>query len=128
MVGRYTGFLRGFDGCGQDYVAEVPVNFHVLPQPPQVLHHKDTLDMNRPGNAGGGPRKYPRLKVKSNPSVTIGHALRHSPRMRRQSWAKYRVKDASKGPMVLEIRARGYALTACPPAEAGRITCWRPTT
>jgi hypothetical protein len=105
--GRDTGFLREFDALGQDYVAEVPVNFHAWTQPPWVLHRRHARDLSggRPaGGAAGRPRKYPRLKVKNNPAVPVQNVLLYSPLMRRQPWVKYHLKDASKGPMVLEAK------------------------
>ncbi len=76
-------------------------------QPPQVLQRRHNRDMH-PGPAGSGspgrPRKYPRLKVKSNPSVTVENVLLYSPLMRQVPWAKYRVKDGSKGPIVWEAK------------------------
>jgi SRSO17 transposase len=103
FYGRNTAFLRTFDECGQNYVAEVPVNFHVWTQCPQVLHRQHAQDMNPPA-CGGRPRKYPRLKVKANPTARVDDVLRHSPRLRRQAWVGYHVKDGSKGPMVWEAK------------------------
>lgn len=101
FYGRSTAFLREFDAAGQDYVAEVPTNFHVWTQPPQVLQRRHERDIHP---KAGRPRKYPRLKVKSNPSVTVENVLLYSPLMRKQPWVKYRVKDGSKGPMVWEAK------------------------
>jgi len=103
FYGRSGPFLREFDAAGQDYVAEVPKNFHVWTQPPQVLHRRHDRDI-RPTGRPGRPRKYPRLKVKNNPSVTVQNVLLHSPLMRKQPWVKYRIKDTSKGPMVWEAK------------------------
>lgn len=106
FYGRNTAFLRAFDTCGQNYVAEVPVDFHVWTQCPQVLHRRHARDMKRPasGGSGGRPRKYPRLKVKHNPTAPVEQVLRHSPRLRRRKWVRYHVKDGSKGPMVWEAK------------------------
>jgi hypothetical protein len=85
----------------------VPVNFHVWTQLPQVLHRRHARDIHEPETSAGRtgrPRQYPRLKVKSNPSVTVENVLLHSPRMRRQKWVRYRIKDGSKGPMVWEVK------------------------
>lgn len=101
MYGRSTAFLREFDGCGQDYVAEVPVDFHVWTHLPEVLHRRHSRDLNaKPGRPG----KYPRLKVKNNPSCAVRDVLLHSPRMRRKPWVTYRVKDGAKGPMVWQVK------------------------
>ena len=100
FYGRNPAFLRAFDALGQNYVAEVPVNFHVWTRPPQVLHRRHGRELNTPGR----PRKYPRLKVKNNPTARVDEVLRHSPLLRRQPWIKYHVKDGSKGPMVWEAK------------------------
>lgn len=98
--GRNTRFLREFDAMGQDYVAQVPVSFHVWTQLPQVLHRRHARDMNPPGR----PRKYPRLKVKNNPTSAVQDVLLHSPLLRRVPWVKYHIKDGAKGPAVWEVQ------------------------
>lgn len=98
--GRNTVFLRELDAFGQDYVAETPRSFHVWTQPPEVLHRRHARDMNKPGR----PRRYPRLKVKNNPTVSVENVLRYSPRMRKRPWVTYHVKDGSKGPMVWQVK------------------------
>jgi SRSO17 transposase len=92
-------FLRELDGLGQNYVGEVPRDFRVWTSPPPVLHRAHGRDQ-----AMGRPRKYPRLKVKHNPTVGVEGVVRHSPLMRSQAWTRYRVKDASQGPMVWEVK------------------------
>jgi len=100
FYGRSTAFLREFDAAGQDYVAEVPVNFHVWTQPPPILHRRHGRDLKGPGRR----RKYPRLKAQHNPTIPVENVLRYSPLMRDQPWVKYHVKDGSKGPMVWEVK------------------------
>lgn len=103
LYGRNKAFLREFDACGQDYVAEVPTDFHVWTQLPQVLHRRHARDL-KPGTSKGRPRKYPRLKVKNNPTIPVCNVLRYSPRINRQPWVAYRVKDGTKGPMVWQVK------------------------
>jgi len=102
--GRNTVFLRELDAIGQDYVAEVPRNFHVWTQCPQVLHRRHARDRNKGDASGGRPRKYPRLKAKHNPAIAVHNVVRYSPAMRRQPWTRYRVKDGAKGPMVWQVK------------------------
>jgi hypothetical protein len=85
---------------GQDYVAEVPRDFRVWTRSPQVLHRRHPRDLRQPGR----PRRYPRLKVKNNPTVPVENVLRYAPAMRQQPWVKYHVKDGTKGPMVWEVK------------------------
>jgi len=95
FYGRSRGFLRHFESCGQNYVAEVPVNFTVWTQRPDLLYRDHARD-KQPGR----PRRYPRLKVKNNPRAQVRHILRHSPLMRQAPWQTYHVKEGSQGPMV----------------------------
>jgi len=92
-------FLRALDALGQNYVGEVPANFMVWTKRPQVLHRVHGRDRGR-----GRPRKVPRLKVKSNPPLTVANVLRYSPILRRVPWETYHVKDGSQGPMVWEAK------------------------
>ena len=105
-------FLRELDTMGQDYVAEVPKDFHVWTQAPEVLHRRHGRDGEGSGDSGGSggsggrgrPRRYPRLKAKSNPTVPVENVALYSPLMRRQPWVKYRVREASQGPMVCQVK------------------------
>ena len=92
-------FLRELEVLGQNYVAEVPADFCVWTSLPQVLYRGHARDQKV-----GRPRRYPRLKVKNNPTVQVRNVLKHSPVMRQAQWQKYLVKDGSKGPMVMEAR------------------------
>jgi SRSO17 transposase len=95
FYGRSRGFLRRFEACGQDYVAEVPADFTVWTRAPEVLYRDHARD-KKPGR----PRRCPRLKVKHNPRAEVRNVLRHSPIMRQAPWQTYHVKDGTKGPMV----------------------------
>lgn len=95
FYGRSRDFLRKFEACGQNYVAEVPVNFTIWTRRPELLYREHARDQKT-----GRPRRYPRLKVKNNPHAQVRHVLRHSPIMRQTPWQTYHVKDGAKGPMV----------------------------
>ena len=97
--GRNGRFLRELDHRGQNYVAEVPVDFMAWTQRPDVLYREHDRDKRR-----GRKKKYPRLKVKNNPRVEVKNILRYSPVMRRRKWQDYYVKDGSKGPMVWQAK------------------------
>jgi SRSO17 transposase len=92
-------FLRGLDGLGQNYVAEIPVNFVGWTRPPEVLYREHARDKKR-----GRRRKLPRLKVRNTPAVEVRNILTWSPIMRSVPWKRYRVKDGTKGPMVWEAK------------------------
>ena len=97
--GSKVPFLRALDGFGQNYVAEVPVNFTAWTKRPTVLHREPAGHKKR-----GRKKRYPRLKVKNNPSVEVRNILRYSARMRPAKWRTYHVKDGTKGPMVWQAK------------------------
>jgi len=92
-------FLRGLDSLGQNYVAELPVNFVGWTRPPEVLHREHSRD-----KGPGRHRKLPRLKVRNTPAVEVRNILTWSPVLREVPWEQYHVKDGSKGPMVWEAK------------------------
>jgi SRSO17 transposase len=98
--GSKPPFLRELDVLGQNYVAEVPANFHVWTKKPDVLYR----DSPRRAGAGGRPRNFPRLKKQNNPTVEARNVASYSPLFRRQDWHDYRVKDGTKGPMVWKVK------------------------
>jgi len=93
-------FLQDLDALGQNYVAEIPSNFHVWTKRPAVRYRNHTRE--RPQ---GRPPRLPRLKVKNNPTAEVREVLRCSPRLRRVPWQRYHVKDGTKGPEVWEAKA-----------------------
>ncbi len=92
-------FLRELDGCGQNYVGEIPVSFVGWTVPPEVLQRRLPRDKRM-----GRPRKFPRLKVRHTPACEVRDILKSSPILRRVPWVAYRVKDGEKGPMVWEAK------------------------
>ena len=90
-------FLRELDTLGQKYVGEVPSNLHVWTRRPELLYREHA-------SRRGRPRKFPRLKVKNNPTAEVRHIQQHSPLFRREDWQTYRVKDGHKGPMVWKAK------------------------
>jgi len=97
--GRNGHFLRELDHRGQNYVAEVPVDFMAWTRRPDVLYRQHGLDKRR-----GRRKTYPRLKVKNNPRVEVRNILSYSPVMRTRQWQDFYVKDGSKGPMVWQVK------------------------
>lgn len=99
FYGRNGYFLRELDSQGQNYVAEVPVDFMAWTRRPAVLYRVHGRDRQ-----GGRPRNYPPLKVKNNPRVEVRNILQHSPAAKRTPWQDYYVKDGSKGPMIWQAK------------------------
>ena len=99
FYGRSKRFLRELDGMGQNYVAEVPIDFYVWTKPPPVLRRAHARD-RQPGR----PRGYPRLKVQHNPTIGVESVAAYSPLMRRQPAVTYHVKEGSKGPILWHVK------------------------
>lgn len=97
--GSKVPFLRILDGFGQNYIAEVPVNFTAWTKRPTVLYREHARHKKR-----GRKKLYPRLKVKNNRRVEVRNILRYSTWMRRTKWQSYHVKDGTKGPMVWQAK------------------------
>jgi SRSO17 transposase len=92
-------FLRELDALGQNYVGEVPADFAVWTQRPDVLYREHDPDRRQ-----GRPRKLPRLKKQNNPRVEVRNVAAYSPLFRRQDWHTYRVKEGTKGPMAWHVK------------------------
>lgn len=89
--------LRELATRKQRYVAEVPRSFTGWLDPPRVVtrpYHK---------HRRGRGRKVPRLASGSRPAQRVDELL-NNPRLRNQSWQRFRVKDGQKGPMVWECK------------------------
>ena len=97
--GSKPPFLRGLDGLGQNYVAEIPADFVGWTRPPEVLYREHSRD-----KGPGRPRKLPRLKVRNTSAVEVRNILTWSPVMRSVPWEPFRVKDGTKGPMVWQAK------------------------
>ena len=95
--GSKPEFLRALSGRGQRYVGEVPRSFTGWLDPPRVV----TRPYRRNGRGRG--RKVPRLASGSPPARRVDEML-GDPRLRDQTWQRFRVKDGQKGPMVWECK------------------------
>ena len=104
--GGKPAFLRGLAGLGQNYVAEIPVNFVGWTVPPPVLYRDHARDqaLARGATVMGRPRRLPRLKVKHTRACEVRALLTYSPIVRQIPWQRYRVKDGTKGPFVWEAK------------------------
>lgn len=104
--GGKPAFLRELAGCGQNYVAELPVSFVGWTVPPPVLYRDHARDqaLARGETVMGRPRRLPRLKVKHTRACEVRALLTHSPIVRQIPWQRYRVKEGTKGPFVWEAK------------------------
>lgn len=93
--GSKTPFLQALDERGQKFVAEVPVSMTGWLEPPKVTSRSAQT---------GRPRKVPRLTKGSPPAERLDVLLAEHPRLRDQTWQRYRVKDGEKGPIVWEVK------------------------
>ena len=96
--GSKPELLRELSARSQRFVAEVPRNFMGWIDPPRVVdrpYHK---------HGRGRGRKVPRLASGSPPSCRVDTMLDRAGFRDHQPWAKWRVKDGHKGPMVWEVK------------------------
>jgi len=93
-------FLRELEVLGQNFVAEIPKSFYGWTQPPQLLHRRHARD----GETPGGRRGKPKLKVKNAKVGQVCDVLKHSPRLRKVPWERFRVKEMTQGPLVVEAK------------------------
>lgn len=95
--GGKPAFLRELHGREQRFVGEVPKTCTGWIHAPRVTR--------RPfRRAKGRGRKTPRMVAGSRPAISVENMLKYSPELRDQEWARYRVKDGEKGPMVWEVK------------------------
>lgn len=96
--GSKPGFLRGLREREQPLVGEVPRSLTGWIEPPRVT--------DRPfrRHRRGRGRKTPRIVSGSPPARSVEHLLNHAPRLRRQPWKPYRIRDGEQGPMVWEAK------------------------
>jgi SRSO17 transposase len=93
-------FLREAEALGQNFVAEVPKSFYGWTQPPEILHRRHARD----GESSSGRHRKPKLKVKNAKVAQVRNVLKHSPLLRKVPWERYRVKEMTQGPLVVEAR------------------------
>lgn len=91
-------FLRQVDAREQAYVAEVPRTFTGWLEAPYVTERP----YRRHGRGRG--RAVPRLGAGSAAAQSVEHHLNWTPALKDQVWARFRIKDTQKGPMVWEIK------------------------
>jgi SRSO17 transposase len=91
-------FLFALDDRGQYYIGEVKRTFTGWLAEPALLY-------KRPARAKGRTGRFPRLKKKNLPPITVENMLKYSPSMRKIPWEKFHIKDTEKGPMVWEAKA-----------------------
>lgn len=93
-------FLRELEALGQNFVAEIPKSFYGWTQPPEILHRRHARD----GRSPQGPQRKPKLKVKNAKVGQVRNVLKHSPLLRKTPWEKFRVKETTQGPLVVEAK------------------------
>jgi SRSO17 transposase len=98
--GEVPAFHFAMDDRGQRYVLEVPCTFHGWLKRPAVLQKQHHCSHKR----GRKPR-YPRLKAKNLPTIEVRNMVKYCDQFRKQPWAKFHIKDTTKGPEVWEVKA-----------------------
>jgi SRSO17 transposase len=98
--GKDGTFLDGLQGMGQNYVAEVPVDFTGWVNEPQILLCPRTEKKHK----RGPKRHFPRLSAKALPTSEVQNLLVYSRKFQKQRWKKFYVKEGEKGPIVWEVK------------------------
>jgi SRSO17 transposase len=91
-------FLFALDDRGQYYIGEVKRTFTGWLAEPALLY-------KRHPRAKGPAGRFPRLKKKNLPPITLENMLKYSPQLRKIPWEKFHIKDTEKGAMVWEAKA-----------------------
>ena len=90
--GKVPAFWFELDAMGQQAIGEVPANFHIFAKRPAY-----------------------RSTQKAHASKRVDNLCRFSPLFREQPWQRVTVKDATRGPIVWEVKmARVHLVVASP--------------
>jgi SRSO17 transposase len=90
--GKVPQFWFDLDAMGQQAIGEVPANFRVFAKRPAY-----------------------RSQQKAHRAKRVDHLCRFSPRFREQPWQRVTVRDATRGPIVWEVKmARVHLVVASP--------------
>jgi SRSO17 transposase len=98
--GRGAEFLDGMDALGQNYVGEIPSDFYDWAISPRVLLAPRPQELHHPGRKW----HYPRVARKSSQACAVKNLATFSPAFAKQTWQRFRIKDAEKGPMIWEVK------------------------
>lgn len=96
--GAKPAFLDTLDQRKQPFVGEIPRNFRVWMDQPQVTYRP-----YRKGQRGRG-RKIPRLLADTPKTKTVQDCFEQSAEFRDQEWQQWHVKDTQKGAKVVEVK------------------------
>lgn len=95
--GKDAKFLDGLEKLNQDFVCEIPCDFHGWLSQPKVI--------SPPRNSKKrGPRWKRRRVRKKDVSRRVDNLARYSPAFGSQNWQRYRIKDTDRGPEVWEVK------------------------
>jgi SRSO17 transposase len=86
--GKVPAFWFELDALGQQAIGEVPANFHVFPKRPAC-----------------------RSLQRAHGSKRVDNLCRFSPLFREQAWRRMTVKEATRGPIVWEVKSARVHLT-----------------
>ena len=95
--GRDHKFLDDLEDLNQEFVGEVPANFHGWTIQPEVR-----ILPRKTKETRGRKRKARVIHPKRSSEVC--NLAKYSPALRDKKWQRYRIKDTNKGPQVWEIK------------------------
>jgi len=90
---RDSKFLDALQQRNQAYVAEIPKSTHLWTSKPKVIRKE------KKQRGQGRKKKTPRVG-KQPRTCRVENLLKHSPKLRKQRWQRYRIKNTLKGPEV----------------------------
>ena len=82
---RDREFLDGLEESGQNYVGEVPSDFHGWMNQPKILHKPTPAQLRKRGRK----RQFPRISRQTSRSSDVRNLAVHSPRFYRQKWERF---------------------------------------
>lgn len=94
---RDSKFLDALQQRHQAYVAEIPKSTHLWTSQPKVIR-------KQPKQSGRGRKKKTPRVAEQPRACRVENLLKHSPKLRKQRWQRYRIKDTRKGPEVWEVK------------------------
>ena len=96
MIPEYHAEL---DRRGQQYIGEVPKNFHGWCRPPAPLYKQ-----HHSARAG-------HFKSTAAAASRVAKLAAHSPLFKKQPWATFYIKESQKGPVVWEAKAAAFHIS-----------------
>jgi len=97
LYSRDSKFLDALQQRNQAFIGEIPKGTHLWTARPNVIRK----EKKRRGR--GRKKKTPRVDKRPR-ACRVENLLKHSPKLRKQRWQRYRIKNTLAGPEVWEVK------------------------